>query len=348
MKYDLRLKMVRFAKAHGIKPAAREFGCQVRTVRKWLRRYQGQNGARSALLDRSRAPKSCPHKTPPAIEKRVIHARKRAPCLGPERIRDYYEIPASVGAIGRILRQAGLAKKRKKKYQKKRDMREIKARFDPFEQAQVDSKYLNDIPFYVEQLWRNKDLPRFQYTWRDVKTGATFLGFANELSEEHACCFVAAVGAHLKRCGRPLRDFATIQTDNGSEFAGAERSERNRGFHYTVEKRLQAKHRFIPPGKKNYQADVESLHERIEPEFFDLERFKNRNQFFGKASAWQLWWNTTRKTQYKRNRSPDDILKEDCPNRDPRIWMLPAIDLDAAIREKTGTGGYYVPALPER
>lgn len=37
-------------------------------------------------------------------------------------------------------------------------------------------------------MWRNPDLPRFEYTWRDVKTGALFLGFANELSETHACC----------------------------------------------------------------------------------------------------------------------------------------------------------------
>ena len=57
-----------------------------------------------------------------------------------------------------------------KKYQKKRDMRALKARYRAFEQLQVDTKYLTDIPFYVEQLYRHSDLPRYQYTCRDVKT----------------------------------------------------------------------------------------------------------------------------------------------------------------------------------
>jgi len=348
MKYDLRLKMVQYAQRHGNKPAAEHFGCQVKTVRLWRRRWEQAGYARSALLDRSRAPKHCPHKTPKSVERQILREREKAPCLGARRLKDFCGIPASEGAIGRILRQAGLTRRRKKKHEKKRDMREVKARFKPFEQAQVDVKYLNDIPFYVEQMWRNKALPRFQYTWRDVKTGAVFLGFAGELSEEHACCFVKAVSQHLKRTGTPLADFATIQTDNGTEFSGAERCvEKNRGFHYTVEQRIRARHRFIPPGKKNYQADVETLHERIEAEFFDIESFADQHDFFNKASAWQLWWNTTRKNSYKHHRAPDQILAEEKPDRNPKTWMLPALDLDQAIRRKKGTGGYYVPALPE-
>ena len=265
MKYEQRLEMVRFAEAHGVKPAARQHGCQVKTVRKWLGRWREAN-----------------------------HAR-----------------------------------------------------FQPFEQAQVDVKYLNDIPFYVQQMWRHGDLPRFQYTWRDVKTGAVFLGFAKDLSEEHACCFVHAVSDHLSRAGTALRGFATIQTDNGSEFSGAERQlDKRRGFHHAVEHAIGAKHRFIPPGKKNYQADVESLHRRIEEEFFDLETFRDHTEFYAKASAWQLWWNCTRKNFYKGKRSPDDILLQDAPKRDPAVWLIPAIDLDRAMKKKMGTGGCYVPALP--
>jgi len=347
MKYDLRLQMVRYADAHGIKPAARHLGCQPKIVRKWLRRWLAHNRAPSALKDRSRAPKSCPHKTPARIERQVLKARREAPCLGPRRLKDFYGLSPGRGAIARIIRQAGLAQKRKKKYQKKRDMREQKARFAAFEEIQVDTKYLNDIPFYVQQMWRNQDLPGFQYSWRDVKTGGLFLGFGRELSEEHACCFVAAVAEHFERLEQPLRGFSTIQTDNGSEYSGAERCERlDRGFHYTVEHTYGAKHRFIPPGKKNHQADVETIHERVEAELFDLETFASREAFFRKTSAWQLWWNTTRKNGYKANRTPDEILREERQERDFRIWLLPAIDLDEAIRRKQGTRGYHVPALP--
>jgi transposase-like protein len=50
----LRFELVRYAREHGIKPAAREFGTTVKTVRKWLRRWEP--GSLRGLADRSRAP----------------------------------------------------------------------------------------------------------------------------------------------------------------------------------------------------------------------------------------------------------------------------------------------------
>ena len=355
MKYDTRLKMVRYAAEHGVKPAAREFGCEPRIVRKWLRRWREDNHSRRSLMDRSRAPKTCPHKTPAAVEKQVLRERDRAPCLGARRLRDFCAIPASEGAIARILRQNGRTQRRKKKYEKKRDMRAVKARLAAFEHLQIDTKYLNDIPFYVEQMARNRALPRFQYTARDVKTGATFLGFGAELSGAHASCFAAAVLRHLERCGHPRRG-TVVQTDNGQEYSGVERKvKRDRGFTHVVRDLFGAEHRFIPPGKKNHQADVETLHERIEAEFLDLERFASRCDFFEKASMWQLWWNITRQNGYKGGRTPDAILLEEHPGRDTALWLLPALDLDAllaqradhALADEEHKRGYYVPALPE-
>jgi transposase InsO family protein len=356
LKYDVRLKMVQYAEKHGVKPAARAFGCQPRIVRKWLKRWYEGLFSRASLLDRSRAPKTCPHKTSKELEARVIAERKKAPCLGARRLKEYCELPPSEGAIGRILRQNGLAQKRKKKYEKKRDMREMKAKWQPFENPQVDTKYLNDIPFYVDQMMRHPWLPRFEYTYRDPKTGCAFLGFAHDISEAHACAFIAAVGAHLKRCGFDPKGFSTIQTDNGSEYSGAERHVKNdRGFTHVVEHLLGARHRFIPPGKKNHQADVETFHHRIEVELFDSQHFTSRQDFFRQTTLYQLWWNTTRKTAYKGSRTPDQILLEAHPGRNPAVWMLPTLDLDALVAKRADTAtrakgpkrGYYVPALPD-
>jgi hypothetical protein len=185
-------------------------------------------------------------------------------------------------------------------------------------------------------MWhKQRNLPRFEYTCRDVKTGAVFLGFANELSQMHACCFIMAVAAHLRRTGHPLRDFTTIQTENGCEYSGMEQKQRtDRGFRYVVEQRIGAAHTSIPLGRKNHQADVETLHQRIEPEFFDLETFANRKEFFKKASSWQSWWNTTRTNSYKQNRSPDQILLQQDNQRNMNTWLLPAIDLDAALNQR--------------
>lgn len=355
MKYELRLKMVQHAKEHGVKPAAREFNVSPAIVRKWLRRWREANYSRASLTDRSRAPKTCPHKTSLKETRKVLKAREQCPFMGPQRLKRDFRLSPGLGAIARILRQNGLTRKRKKKYEKKRDMRAIKARYKPFEENQVDVKYLNDIPHYVAQMMRDAGLPKFQYTWREVKTGATFLGFSDELSQDKACCFAAAVAAHLKRVGFGLRDFATIQTDNGSEFSGSDRRlDRDRGFTFVVEKRVGASQRFIPPGKKNHQADVETLHHWIEEEFFNLENFADRNDFFSRISAWQLWWNTTRRNGYRGDRTPDDILLGDAPNRSPFTWLLPALDLDklsgVRVDKMMATpgvaGGYHLPALP--
>jgi transposase-like protein len=207
MKFDPRLQMVRCAEDDGLKPAARQSGCTVRIVRKWWRRWLADNRSRQSLMDRSRAPHSCPHKSAPRVEAQIVRERKAAS---------------------------------------------------------------------------------------------------------------------------------------------------DRGFSYCVEILLRAKRRFIPPGKKNHQADVETLHERIEAEFFDLERFVNKHDFFQKAGAWQLWWNVVRKNGHKANRAPDEILLEERPERDRRVRLLPALDLDllAAKRalgktlNKSPSRGYYVPALP--
>jgi len=353
LKIESRFRIVQFAYEHGVKPAARQYSCHVRTIRKWLERWIASGFKRQALEDRSRAPKTCPHKTPPHIEAQVIAARQQAPCFGAPRLKDMFDLRASVSAIKRILRVHGLTRRRRKKRDKKRDLRAVKARFEPFAENQVDTKYLTDIPYYVAQLLGDPTLARFLYTWRDVRTGALFLGLANELSKAHACAFAAAVGAHLRRTGFDLAGFGVVQTDNGTEFSGTERTVSDDGFPALIEKRLLATHRFIPPRRKNRQADVETIHHLIEGEFFDLECFAGRDDLLKRASLWQLWFNTARKNYSKGGRTPDDILREERPERDPRVWLLPVLDLDQlvaarakALASGTSRGGYYLPSLP--
>jgi transposase len=345
MKYDLRLKLVQYARAQGNKPAAREFGCDIKTVRLWRKRYEADR-SRSSLMDRSHAPKSCPHKTSPQMETHVVQCRKQAPCLGARRLKQSYDLAPGHNAISRILRQRGLTEKRKKKYEKKRDMREIKAQYQFAQQIQIDVKYLTDIPYYLAQLLANKSLPKFEYTARDVRTGAVWLGFANTYSEAHSVAFVRNLANHLIATGRPLNGFTTIQTDNGPEFSGMERTPSPVGFTAQVQSRLGATHRFIPPGRKNHQADVETLHHHIEREFFDLERFKSRHDFFIKVSAWQLWWNTTRPNSYKGNKTPDQIALELDPNRNPAFWLTPAFDLDLILNQRI-QNSIRPPPLPQ-
>jgi transposase len=305
-KYSLRLQLVLHAKTQGIHAAARAFGASRNTVRLWLRRFE--EGGRSALVEKSKAPRRCPHKTSPAQEKKVLAARTHLPCAGAHRLKDLFGLNPSEGAIKRILRQKGLARKRRKKRQRKNDLRAIKAAYKPFERMQADTKPLYDIPAYWPQMMEHK-LPRQQYTLRDVKSGALFIDYANELSATYATLATERILAHLKDHGLDLAG-SVLSTDNGSEYGGHDKHERDRGFHLKVE-RLVGQHRFLPPATPNAHADVESSHSLIEPELFDLEFFRERREFFAKVRTYQRWFNFARPNYSKGGKTPARILEEE-------------------------------------
>jgi len=70
-RYELRLKLVQDAIAHGIKPTARKYGTTVKTVRKWVKRYEADKKA--GLEERSRKPQRSPQATKPWVLFKLIH-----------------------------------------------------------------------------------------------------------------------------------------------------------------------------------------------------------------------------------------------------------------------------------
>ena len=117
-KYSFRLAMVLYARTNGIRAAAAAFGASRNTVRKWLRRFQ--EGGRSALQEQPRAPRRCPHKTSAYHERKILEARRQAPCFGPRRLKDLFDLRSSMGAIARVLRAQGLTRRRRKALQRKK------------------------------------------------------------------------------------------------------------------------------------------------------------------------------------------------------------------------------------
>lgn len=333
--FDYRLALVVHATAHGIHAAARTFECTRNTVRTWLRRYQ-QHG-RSGLVEESRAPKTCPHKTPQAVERQVIAARQRSG-FGGERLVHEFGLSCSGSAAKRILRQAGLTQRRRKRPEKKNDLRAVKARYRPFTRFQMDTMFLWDIPFYGSQMRRLK-LPQFQYTIREVPTGALFLAYADELSAHNADLVVTRFLTHLKTTGIDTRR-VIVQTDNGSEFTSTD------GVTATIEGVFGATHRFIPPGCSNANADVESVHNTIQAELFRRQRFINRWHFLLTVATYQHYYNLHRKIGTKAYRSPLAVLDDTDPRLNKNVLLLPAIDVDrmlARTSPSTPQGGQYLP-----
>ena len=346
-KYDLRLRMVNYAKKHGVKPAARLFETMPKTVRKWLRRYEQERLA--GLNELPRIPLNCPHKTSPITERKVVKLRKQYPFKGAKRLKREHNIACSHEAVRRILNEYGLIKKRRKKHRRKKDLAAIKAKWPLFSQISVDTKDLKDIPHYWPQM-KNMKLPKYQFTAREVRSGLMFLGYGNQKTAVNACLFIRILCEHLRKCGVNMTALK-FQTDNGSEFIGCFRQDRTRdGFGRIVEA-FGATHRRIPPRAWSYNSDVETVHSTIELEFFDLENFSGIKDFHQRIASYHAWYNLVRQNSNKKFKTPWQIIHEINPKLNIELVRLPPIMLDWAspdyiTREELSLRGYYLPCYP--
>lgn len=91
---------------------ASRFGVSRKSAYRWRDRFL--EGGLDALQDESRAPKTCPHKTDPAVAKLLVEARSRHPHWGARtlpaivaRQHPHLALP-SHAAAHQILRHAGL------------------------------------------------------------------------------------------------------------------------------------------------------------------------------------------------------------------------------------------------
>jgi len=290
---------------------------------------------------RAGLPTKCPHKTPPEIERQVLQLRRQLPTFGAARLKREFDLPVSHKAIQRIWRAHGLIHKRRRKYQRKQDLAAVKATWRLFQQISADTKDLDDIPRYWPQAQRLR-LPLIQYTAREVRSGLLFLAFASRRSASASAVFADRIQRHLDRCGIDLPHLVW-QTDNGGEFVGALQPDGSRdGFPRAI-RLFGSQHQRIPPAAHTYQSDVETVHRLIEDEFFDLESFRNRPEFFAKASLYQLYFNLARPNSHKENCSPWQIIQRLAPRSPLKLCLLPPVNLDYFLTPK---GGYDLPFHP--
>jgi transposase len=319
--------MVQFAKEHGVKPAARAFGATPKTVRKWRDRYDGRL---ESLQERSRAPKRRPRKLSPHAEARIVELKTKLPRWAARRLKTDFDLPWSQKAIRRVCRDHHLNKPpRRRKHETKRRLREIKKHWRLFQQIDIDTKHLNDIPEYWGRL-KALRLPRYQYTARDVTTGLLFLGYADELSLSYATLFAERILKHLEACGL-RRLHATWQSDNGSEFVGSWQAKEDSAFTKAVEAVPGHTHRTIPPGQHRFQADVETVHSLMETEFFEIEAFRDRHDFLAKATSYNLFFNLARKNSGKENKTPWELVLDKRPKASPLLPLLAPVFLDELL-----------------
>ena len=285
---------------------------------------------------------------PDTLRREVIRLKQKLPSWGAERLKRDFLLTLSVKSIYKIWRTEKLIKRKRKKHKPKNDLRKIKQQWRLFEQINMDTKYLYDIPEYWPQM-RSLRLPQFQYTARDVVSGAMFLGFADELSITYATIFANIILHHLI-LSRVNLENSRVQTDNGSEFIGSWNIKNDSAFTRIVQENFSIQHSTIPPGAHTYQSDIETAHRLIEDEFYEVEKFSSFKNFFFKAATYQLYFNTVRKNSYKNYKTPWDIILERDKSIKPTIFSLTPLLLDnifknCVITKKT-PGGYHVGSDP--
>ena len=341
--FEVRHSLVMMSLREGIKPTARYFGVSKNTVRKWQRRHR-ETGV-DGLEALSRAPHHIPHKTPPRIEAAVVRLKTKLKRFGSKRLVRDYRPGCSHGAFERICREHDLNRRRKRKRQRRNDLRAEKAKYRFGERTCNDTKDLSDIMEYWAQA-RKLRLPWRQYSHRDVRTGVMFLGFADELSLSHATAFTEILVDWYRQNGVEVAG-AIWSHDGGSEYIGSRQAKQPSIFKQVL---AQAKIESMEIPKVTYNAEVETIHNTIEFEFLEVEGFRDRADFLRKATGYQLWYNCQRRNCYRKDRSPREILAEVAPEVNQRILLLPVIDLDTVLALKVAcrmrqgtTGGHDVP-----
>ena len=345
-KLHLRYQMVIYAERHGIKPAARRFHTHPDTVRKWFYRFKelGYPG----LEDHSRRPNRSPKKTSQDLTEHVVKLKSIYKRIGASQIKILENVPLSSKTMRKIWRENGVSsRQRRKKHVTKNNLRHIKKEFDLFQHTCEDTKYLNDIPEYWPYMTK-LGLPKVQYTYREVSSGIMYLGYADGLSLTYATLFSEYIQYNLKTLGIDLSN-TTRQTDNGSEYIGSWNAKEPSIFTLSVESIPGQKHSTIPPAHYRWQADVETVHDVIEREFFEIETFSDNEDFFNKAFSYQLFFNMVRPNTYKENKSPWQLAQEKIPDIKKEVLMIPPVDLRSLLRKKMdfqSIGVYDVSSSP--
>jgi transposase len=342
----LRYLMVLSVDRGGIKQTALAFKASRNTVRKWYRRWH-ELGYRG-LEERSRRPRHSPSAVPEAEREHLVNLKKRYKRMGADQIKIKEHLTRSPRTMRKVWRQEGFSRRRRKKPQTKQNLREVKSRWRFLQQIGEDTKDLWDIPEYYPQM-KALGLPTIQYTARDVTTGLLFMGFAQERSLTYTTLFVHYINAALTECGLDLSQ-TTRQTDHGSEYIGSPTAKYERSPYTSAVESLQGQtHNTIPPGAYTYQGDVETVHNLVEMEFYELETFADRDDFLRKAQTYQLYFNLLRPNSYKEGKTPWQLVKEKVPSTPIKVAMVPPVfieDLMEIHLEKHRQGGHDVPSTP--
>lgn len=248
---DLRTEVVeRVESGLSISEVARLYGVSRPTVYEWLRRYAAEG--RDGLLERSRAPRSCPHRTDEYVVERLIEERRKWR-LGSKAILQRLieqepdvEWPARSTADD-IFRRAGLVTPRRKRERK---------RVTPFVRPYVAKQPGELLTIDFKGQFRLKD-GQLCYPLTLADSVSRYVLACQALSSTEEAPVWRVVDRLFRRWGLP----EAVQSDNGVPF-GASGSGRLSTFSVRLMK-LDVLPVFSRPGKPQDNGAHERMHRTL-------------------------------------------------------------------------------------
>jgi len=111
-------------------------------------------------------------------------------------------------------------------------------------------------------------------------------------------------------------------------------------------------HYTIPPDAHRFQAAVETVHNLVEMEFYEIENFKGCQDFLNRVYSYQLFFNLQRPNSYKENKTPWQIAKQKNPKLPKEIATIPPVFLedllDKQLESEVRGVTMYIPLPPPR
>jgi transposase len=319
---ELRVAMVRYALAHGVKPAARAFGTSPQTIRLWLGRYRHEGLA--GLKERSHRPKKAhPQATPEVVENRVVALRQADAEAGQDRIAALLVadgVSISGKTVGKILRKHHLISSGGTAETNRATI--YTRRLKPFDAIQLDMTDLYKACGCKAQIDCG-DLPRYGFSLRDVATGAGFVAYARVLGAHNILCFVERTLRHLYTFGLKPRVLYTL--------------DKSEWFRHNLDRALVdllLEHAIVPsllpPDEADLAGSVTAFNRLLERDFYRISTFADEPELLAKAWAFERWFNLERR-DLRRKRSPLELTQRQFPGVAHGALELEPISLDTCI-----------------
>jgi transposase InsO family protein len=285
------------------------YGIVRSTGYKWLDRFDAEG--RRGLEDRSRAPRSCPHQMPTAVQGELLALKRAHPSWGPRKLRDILRerepqvLWPAASTIGALFQRHGLVRKRRR-----RRPSQHPGVVPPTTRAPND-------------LWTADFKGHF-------RTGDGIYCYPLTLADQHTRFLLACQG--LGRIeGKGARAVLTavfreyglpqaIRTDNGVPFATTALHGLSKLNVWWMQLGIQ--HQRIRPGAPQENGAHERMHRTLKAETLRPPRYTRRAQQLA-FNRFRQEYNEDRPHEHLRGKPPARVYR---PSPRPYPERLPSID----------------------